>query len=123
MEDEVVINRFIYTDKCINEVKDDIRSKLGVNVVVRDDDIWDIGYITSLMTNPSLDVVVINHINERSIAEITIAAFMCKTILVTTDAISQYPSIQSFTTDCEIGSRLSTKNNSFIHWYKYTIRR
>jgi hypothetical protein len=89
----------------------------------RCEDIWDIEYITKTITSPSLELIVINTINERSIAEITIAAFMCKKILITSKVIDQYPSISSFITDCEVGAKLDNNNNTFIHWYEYTIGR
>lgn len=120
---EVATNSYIYTDKCIDSVRDNIAETLMMGVIVRDEKAWDIGYITSMLTNPSLEVVVINTIDERSIAEITIAAFMCKKILVTSKVIDEYPSISSFITDKEIGCRLDIDNNSFIHWYEYTIGR
>ena len=92
-------SKFIYTDKCNEEVRNELVDNLRVGVIVRNEEEWDIGYITMMMTNPSLEVVVINNIDERSIAEMTLAAFMCKKILVTSKSISQYPHIYSFVSE------------------------
>jgi hypothetical protein len=114
---------FVYTDGCSEASKKVILNSLGLRVIVREDTLWDLGYISSLITNPSLSIVVLRAIDERSIAEITMAAFMCKPILITTDSIKEYTHIYPFVSDVEAGADLDTDNNTFIHWYTYAIGR
>jgi len=120
---EFVTNHFIYTDSCNEELRSKISETLQLGVVVRNEVEWDLSYMVHMLTNPLLNVVVINQINERSIAEIGIAAFMCKQVLVTSRAIEEYPSVKLLANDCEIGCNLDSKNSTFINWYNYTIGR
>lgn len=114
---------FVYTDRCSDISKDILLEKLGLKVIVRDDSLWDLGYIAGILTNPSVSIISLNTIDERSMAEITMAAFMCKTILVTTEAIKEYKHIYPFVTDVEVGCDLGKDNNTFVDWYNYSIGR
>ena len=116
-------NKFIYTDYCNDKLRTKIFDELQLSVIVRAKDTWDISYITKMLTDPSLSIVIINQIDEQSIAEISIAAFMCKQILVTSKALDEYPNIKILITDEEIGCNLNSKNSTFISWYNYTSRR
>lgn len=113
---------FIYTDKCSTLSKKRIMARLGLTVIIRDELLWDLRYIVKFLTDPALVLISLNNVDEKSIAEITMAAFMCKQILITTNVIKEYTNIYQFITDLEPGCNLELDNNTFIHWYTYTIR-
>jgi len=118
-----ITKKFIFCDKCLPSVKQEIENKLYLDVITRNIDDWSIEYISSVITSPLLKVIVINNIDEVSISEIALASFMCKKILVTTKAINEYPLIYNMVSDTEPGCNFMLNNCSFVNWYNYTFRR
>ena len=111
--------QYIYTDIVDKTIITNLEKELyNVKFIVRDLENWDIRYITNILTDPNLKVLVINQISEMSIAEITLASFMCKTILCTTKTILEYDYIYDMITDLQEGCNLTINNNSFKHWYE-----
>jgi hypothetical protein len=116
--DDKVFFSYVYTDKANQEIIDQIKEELvSVDFIVRDETEWDIRYITGIIMNPNVKVLVIHSINDMSIAEIALASFMCKTILCVTNSIKEYEKILEMVTDIQTGCNLTINNNSFIHWY------
>ena len=116
--DDKIFFSYVYTDKANQEIIDQIKEELvSVDFIVRDETEWDIRYITGIIMNPNVKVLVIHSINDMSIAEIALASFMCKTILCVTNSIKEYEKILEMVTDIQTGCNLTINNNSFIHWY------
>jgi len=116
--DDKIFFSYVYTDKANKEIIDQIKEELvSVDFIVRDETEWDIRYITGIIMNPNVKVLVIHSINDMSIAEIALASFMCKTILCVTNSIKEYEKILEMVTDIQTGCNLTINNNSFIHWY------
>ncbi len=115
---------YIYTDKGDREILDQLSQDLGsVNFIVRNEEQWSIRYITGLIMDPNVSTIVIHEINALSIAEITLATFMCKTILCTNNSIKEYPKLHDMITDIQPGCNLNINNNSFKHWYESMVRK
>lgn len=116
--DNTIYTTYIYTDTAdrsiISAIKDCIPS---IDFIIRNDEDWNIRYITGIIMDPNVKVLVIHNINEISVAEIALASFMCKTILCTTENIREYPKICNLVTEIQTGCNLNINNNSFIHWY------
>ena len=122
--DDKQYKSYIYTDKADSDIMKHITDELNeVEFVVRDTENWTIRYITGIIMDPNIKVIVIHDINELSIAEIALASFMCKHILCITDTIKDYPKLFEMVTDLQLGCNLTIKNSSFIHWYKSTVRK
>jgi len=114
---------YIYTDKADDYIIQDITKELGnVSFIIRDKDKWNIRYITGLIMDPNVEILVIHEINELSIAEIALASFMCKRILCISNTIKEYPKIYDMVTDLQPGCNLNVNNTSFIHWYNSIAR-
>lgn len=114
------MSKVIYVDKC-HQSNIDKLSELGLEVKIRDDDDWNIQYMASTLTDPALNLVVIDVLDERSIMDIALAAFMCKEILITARTISEFDRVREFATYVEPSATLSLEHTSFINWYKYTF--
>jgi len=122
--DDIQYTSYIYTDKANSDIVEGICEELSaVEIIVRDDKNWNIRYITGLIMDPNIKVIVIHDINDLSIAEITLASFMCKKILCITNTIKEYPKLLEMITDLQPGCNLTINNNSFTHWYESTIRK
>jgi len=113
-----VIYTYIYTDIADKDILKNIKIELpSIDFIIRNESEWNIRYITGIIMDPNVKVIVIHNINEISIAEITLASFMCKTILCVTNSIKEYSIIQNLVTDIQTGCNLTINNNSFIRWY------
>lgn len=109
---------YIYTDRADAEIIKKIKEELkSVDFIIRKEDDWNIRYITGVIMDPNVKVLVIHSINDMSIAEIALASFMCKTILCVTNSIREYEKLAEMVTDIQTGCNLTINNNSFIHWY------
>jgi len=116
--DDKVFFSYIYTDKANQEIINQIKEELvSVDFIIRNETEWNIRYITNIIMNPNVKILVIHSINDMSIAEIALASFMCKTILCATNSIKEYEKILEMVTDIQTGCNLNINNNSFIHWY------
>lgn len=110
---------YIYTDKADPERLKEIKEKYpNLDFIVRDKNKWNIRYITGVIMDPNVKVIVIHDIDELSIAEISLASFMCKIILCVTDTVKEYDKIYEMVSDLQTGCNLTINNNSFSHWYK-----
>jgi len=116
--DDKVFFSYVYTDKADPEIIKKIKEELpSVDFIIRDEKKWDIRYITNVIMNPNVKILVIHSINDMSISEIALASFMCKTILCVTNSIKEYEKLLEMITDIQTGCNLSINNNSFVHWY------
>ena len=116
--EDTTYTSYIYTDKADPDVLNSIRKELGhVDYIVRDKEDWGIRYVTSIIMDSQVNGIVIHDIDEMSIAEITLASFMCKTILCVTDTVTEYEKIYDMVTDLQTGCNLTINNNSFTNWY------
>ena len=111
---------YIYTDNANLSIITNIENTINspIKFIIRDTVKWDVRYITNVIVDPNVKIIVINNIDEMSIAEITLASFMCKTILCTTNTIKEYNKIYNMITDLQTGCNLTINNNSFSNWYK-----
>jgi len=115
---------YVYTDKADSELIKQLTNELpAVEFIVRDEKQWNIRYVTGLIMDPNVKVIVIHDMNELSISEITLASFMCKQILCITNTIKDYPKLQEMISDLQPGCNLTINNNSFAHWYESTVRK
>ena len=89
-----------------------------LNFITRNEKEWDIRYITSIIMDPNLKLIIIHDINDMSIAEITLGSFMCKHILCVTSAIKEYNKIFDMVNDLQLGCKLTEANTTFINWFK-----
>jgi len=112
----------IYTDYCNKTELKKIKDNLNINVIIRDEDKWDINYVISHIMDTHMDVIIIHDINEMSIVEIGLAAFMNKHILVTCKSVKEYRKLPNLINDIQPGCDLRKENNSFINWYLHTVR-
>ena len=113
--------KYIYIDSGdINIIKELEQSIPPIKFIVRDKDNWNMENIIRIVTNPNLHLIVINHIDEYSIMEIALAGFMCKQILITTNAINDYDILKDIVSYIEPSCNLNVSNNSFKNWYKLT---
>jgi len=110
-------NNVVYTDACST---DNITAivNAGINLLQRPDK-WSISEIAYIFTNPALRLVIINSLNELSIMEIGLAAFLCKDILITSEAYIEFNGILNIVTHIDTTCNL-TKPCNFISWYNYT---
>jgi len=109
----------LYTDGCLDELKTKLIEQYNINVIVRDTDNWNISYATKHIMTPEVQILVFNFMNEIAIAEIALASFMCKTILVTNRSIEEYPTIKDLATDIDYGCTLLSNKTSFFTWLDY----
>jgi len=117
LDDKAFIT-YIYTDKADREILKTIKNELtSIDFIIRNETDWNIRYITGVIMDPNVKIIVIHSINDMSIAEITLACFMCKTILCTTNSIKEYDKISEMVTDIQTGCNLTINNNSFTNWY------
>ena len=110
----------IYADFCDTELVEKIKDRTGRTVVLRNEETWSIGYLAQTLTDPMLDLVVVNNINEMALVEIGISAFMCKPILVTANSIDDYKGLNTLVNYVDPGAKMINKG-SFINWFEYSI--
>jgi hypothetical protein len=109
----------IYTDRCCDQSVAAIKNELGRDLIVRlDMKSWTISDALSIITLPSLELAVINIIDEVSVMEIGLLHFMCKPILITSETIKNYPVIKDKVIDyIDLDSDLRNPYNNFIEWF------
>lgn len=112
----------LYTDSCLDEVAKQIKNDFHLDVIKRIDN-WNITNAMQHIMSPQTKVIVFNFMNEIAIAEMALAAFMCKTILVTTRSIEEYPAIKDLATDIDYGCTLLSNKTSFFTWLEYNSGR
>jgi len=123
MKDFNYFKNIVYVDSANDSIIEKLeKENPDIQFIIRDKDNWNIKYIVNLIMDPNLVAIVIHDINELSIAEITLASFMCKKILCITQTIKEYDKIIDMVTDIQPGCNLNINNNSFIHWYN-TIKK
>ena len=116
--EDTLFMTYIYTDTADRSILNLIKKELpSVDFIIRNEDDWNIRYITGIIMDPNVRVLVIHKINEISVAEIALASFMCKTILCVTDNVKEFPKINEMITEIQTGCNLTINNNSFVHWY------
>lgn len=114
----------IYTDSCYPLCEKNIITELKVIFYKRFvPEQWSINQILSIFPDPRLKIIVINNINEAAIMEIAIANFLCKKILVTTEAIKSYPLLTKTVDYIDYNCNLNNPNNNFISWFKYILEK
>ena len=114
----------IYTDDCSNIVQKKIKSELNLDVLKRlDSDQWNINDAIRIITEPSISLVVINNLDEISLMEISLLAFLCKPILISSKSITEYPAVIKTVNWIDNSCDITKEYNNFISWYKYTFRR
>lgn len=112
-------SNLVYTDSCSEYIAEEIRNKLGLEIVLRfKSDDWSINDAMSIITLPSLRLAVINTMDEMSVMEIALLNFMCKPILVTAPSVRYYPMVEKSVDFIDRNANLNTNNSNFISWYK-----
>jgi len=112
-----MLNKTIYTDLC-SDKNIDLIKRLNLNLIIRPKE-WDITFLAKTITDPNLILIIINKIDEKSMIEIGIGVFLCKSILLTADTYTEYNDISNIVTHIDTRCNLS-KTNNFISWYNYT---
>ena len=115
-------SHYIYCDECNDNLKNIIESELNINIIVRDNENWDINYLSKIITTPMMVLCVINNINEQSVCEIALSSFMCKSILVTNKTIIEYPKLELLVNHIDYSANLLSENSTFVSWYNYFIK-
>lgn len=114
------MEKVIYTDLCNDLLEDNIQKELGLKILLRlKEEDWNINDAMLLLTHPSMELAVINIIDEVSIMELSLLTFLCKPILVTASAIDEYPIISRTADHIDTNCNLADPACSFISWYKY----
>lgn len=109
----------IYTDYCSEDMERRILTELKKEVILRmPDNTWNICDAMRLITEPRMELAVINRLDEIAIMEISLLSFMCKPILVTAKAIREYPIIESTVDYVDSFANLRDPANIFIPWFK-----
>lgn len=116
---DLVNEKLIYTDCCLDRLEKQIALETGCYVVKRmPDDTWNVNDAMSIITNPFVELAVINKIDSISLMEISLLHFMAKPILVTTKSIESYPAVEKAVDHIDVNCCLLSDFNSFISWYK-----
>jgi hypothetical protein len=115
----------IYIDDCSMDQANQIKKTLNVDVVLRlPNDKWNINDAMSIIMTPSINLAIINSIDEIAVMEMTLLHFMCKPILVTTKTIKNYKTLERTVVDyIEPSCNLNNLNNTFFSWYLNIFRR
>lgn len=112
----------LYTDSCCKEIERKINSDLSMKVIRRfSKKDWTINECMRIIPLPDLEIAVINVIDEISVMEISLLAFMCKPILITNRAISEYPMLSKVADYINVDCNLNSKDSPFVEWYKQTF--
>jgi len=108
----------IYTDSCCITMMTEIKEKLNLEVLLRmNTDEWTLYDSMRIITDPELKLAVINTIDDISIMEIAMLNFLCKPIIVTTNAINEYNALIKTVTFIDINCNITNSKNNFISWY------
>jgi len=117
----------IYTDCCLNAVETKILSELGIRVIRRMDGSvlgqgasseWSVNEAMKILTIPSITLAVINRLDEISIMEVALLNFMCKPILITNKAVSEYDTVLKTADYIDVDCNLMNEQNNFVTWYR-----
>lgn len=112
-------NRTLYTDSCCKEMMSKIKKELGLDIIQRfSEEEWSINNAMIFITNPNIELAIINRIDEISVMEISLLNFMCKPILVTAATIDNYPMIKKMVDHIDKEANLKNPYSNFISWYK-----
>lgn len=110
--------RLIYTDICSEKIEKELAAEAGALIVKRmSDDTWTVNESMRIITDPSLELAVINRLDSISLMEISLLHFMAKPILVTTETISNYPAVVRAVDYIDGQCSLVQDHSSFISWY------
>ena len=110
----------IYTDYCSEDTASKIERELGRLILLRmNEKVWNVSDATRVITDPRLELAVINRLDEISMMEIALLNFMCKPILITARAIVEYPVIERTVDHIDPNCNLRDPANTFIPWFRY----
>jgi hypothetical protein len=114
------MDNILYTDVCHPELKERIKDKLNLDVVLGlDPSLWALSDALGLVMVPSIRIAVINIISEITVIEMGLLHFMCKPILITAPNIKDYPILHKRIIDFAVPEcDLRNVNSNFIEWYK-----
>lgn len=113
-----MFDNLIYTDLCSKSNEDAIRKHTGRNIVKRmNKDEWNVNEAMRIITDPFVELAVINKLDVISLMEISLFHFMSKPILVTTETINMYPAAVKTVDYIDGACSLIQDYNSFISWY------
>lgn len=113
-----MFDKLIYTDVCSQSNEKIILDSTGVNVVKRmDESIWTVNEAMRIITDPFVELAIINKLDAISLMEISLFHFMAKPILVTTETINMYPAVVKTVDYIDGYCSLIQDNSSFISWY------
>lgn len=117
-----MLNRdIIYTDSCIQQIEDKVQSELMLSIIRRpDEESWDIWGASRILTDPKIVLAVFNTLDEMSIMEIGLLLFMCKRVMITDKAVTEYKTLAKQVDFIEPTCSLKDPNSAFISWYNYT---
>lgn len=110
----------IYTDKCSKENINIIKSQLNTDILLRlDIDKWNINEAISIVTLPKIELAIFNSIDELTVIEMGLLAFMCKPILITCKSINNFKQLKNKIVNyIDFSCNLTLPNNNFINWYR-----
>lgn len=113
-------NSIIYVDNCNSEIELKIKAELNLSVVTRlDEKNWSVNDAMAIITDPTVILAVINQIDAISLMEIALLHFMCKPILVTHQAIKEYPAVERSVDFIDYTSNMKDLSSNFITWFKW----
>lgn len=116
---ELIDQTIIYTDICDYSTEKRILKEINREVVYRlPHDKWNVNDTLGVIADPRIELAVINIIDEISIMEIALLHMLCKPILLTARAASEYEILSRTVDHLEIGANLRHPSNTFIKWYK-----
>ena len=114
------MQKVLYTDACHPTVEDKIRKELGLSIVPRmPDEQWNIQDSAKIITDPNITLAVFNQIDEISLMEIGVLLFLCRPILVTAKAASEYKTLIQTVDFVEPNCNLKEPGSAFISWYRF----
>ena len=109
----------IYSDSCNSLLQEQIKKELGYDILLMySNENWNINDSMTLITCPDIKLAVINVINEITIMEIALLHFLCKPILVTHNAIKEYPVLGRTVNYIDTMCNLRSKDSVFIQWFR-----
>lgn len=114
-------NTLIYADSCCDKTRREIKQKLGMDVLLMfPKSAWSVNEAMKLITNPDVRLAVVNEISDQTMMEIGLLHFMCKPILVTTNAVTEYPCVYTTVDYIDSECNLRSPHNNFIQWLQQT---
>jgi hypothetical protein len=118
--DRFTMNNLIYTDACCDKLRYEVKKQLGMDIILGiDPKTWTINDSLSIIMLPAISLAVINSINEITVLEMSLLAFMSKPILITSPNIKDYPVINKKIANYVVYNCDLRKNDSqFIEWFK-----